>query len=156
MATLPCHRNRVVFAFNPVVHAFNPSPRKDYKMGEDSSQTVSFWDSWRQDRHFRLRLKWESVVGCFAFWIFRLNPNFWPWVFISYASQHGYLRETLPQNHNNNNNTKGIKMQLRGISPSLWVCSLGPQGREENKRSEEERKLVINSLDRISWLQSPY
>ena len=36
VTTLVCHRNWAV-----VMHAFNPSPREEYKMGGDGSQTQS-------------------------------------------------------------------------------------------------------------------
>ena len=36
-----CHRNQVMHALVPVVHAFQPSPREEYKTGGDSSQTQS-------------------------------------------------------------------------------------------------------------------
>ena len=58
----------------PVVHAFNPKPREDYKTEGDSSQAQYHFET----PGGRITIFWtevEPVAGCFAFLTFRLNPN---------------------------------------------------------------------------------
>ena len=61
------------------MHAFSSGSREEYNMGGDRSHSKSQSEDWSP---FWSEIEIGASAGCFAFLIFRVNPNICLWVFI--------------------------------------------------------------------------